>query len=297
MNRLFSKLKDFGLIFSIKSEKSEDIIKISRALKKADIPVVLFNYGEKQRINPVKISNENEDMFLGALCPGNFQVIKNARASGAHFIICEDINYEVINKSRKDGFDMLIIVNSVHDIDLVEKSQAEAVVINTNNSGSDMLIKEVLKNNKLTLFLKGTLENLPMDQLRTHPNVAAFIVEDPFLLSNEQEIIEDKIIKRANEIIFHLLGLRYSSLAISKNSSRTKEAMVFSALSSIPLFTGEKKEILSIDVKDMDRTIAHFKWKNIYMDPLSAKMEGNKIMETELYTDFLGWTVKLINRP
>ncbi|MDA3812378.1 MAG: hypothetical protein PF518_18835 [Spirochaetaceae bacterium] len=291
MNRLFSKLKDFGLIFSLEATTEDEIILTSKALKKADLPVAVFNFNEHSLIDPIKISNENEDMFLGAFCTDNYETIKRAMASGAHFIICPTVNETLIKKCNNDGFDLIVQVTSLKDIEKANSAGAEALVINCDQSESANLINTVLTLNKMALFLQGELKNLPFDTLRTNPQIAAYIVNHPF-----SSINEDFIIFSTCRIISTLLGLEYAELSIRKNSEKADDAKIFATLSSIPLFTQREKDLLTIDVKDMDRTIAHFKWKGVFMNPLSAKMKGCEILETELFTEFLGWPVKLVNK-
>jgi len=295
MNRLFSKLKDFGIIFSLETNGKENIVKTSKALKKADIPVALYNFDGKSEINAIKISNENEDMFLGALCPDNIDIMKKAMAAGAHFIVSREISRETIEQCRMNGYDLIVPVTSQEEIHLAVESDAEAIVINCNDHKSEDLICKA-KEYDVTLFLSGQLENLPMELMRNVDQVCAFIIEDCFNPVGKELLEESHIIVKTNEIIYRLLELRYSNLRLTDDSPRTEEAGIFCALSSIPLFIGGDNDLLTMTTGDMDRTIAYLKWKNIYMDPLSAKMNGSKILETELYTEFHGWSVKLESR-
>jgi len=270
-------------------ETEADIIKASKALKDADLPVALFPFKCNETLNSIKISNENEDMFLGALCPPDINEIQGAIASGAHFIICENAEKSVITRCISNGIDLIVLVDSINAVNSADENNAEAVVIDTNKPGCSRLIDHILKNTELTLFLKGTSENLTFDKLRNIPSVAAFIIDYP------DELFDD-IFNRSHMMLHKMLGLKFEELSLTEKSLKKEEAHVFSALSAIPLTLNSEKELLTIGVKDMDRTIAYLKWKSIYMDPLSAKMDGSKILETELYSDFSGWPVKLINR-
>ncbi|MBI9100526.1 MAG: hypothetical protein JEY91_18755 [Spirochaetaceae bacterium] len=289
MNRLFRKLKDFGLIFSIAPKNPDEIITISQSLKKAHIPVALFNWSANQKYDSVKISNQNEDLFIGAKCICNTGEIRGALASGAHFIITDPEDEKVLESCCSNGYDLIVSVKTTEDIDLLQQCGVEAVLIDCTAVNGEELMNYALENTKLTLFLKGEIQRLPIEKWRNHSRLAAFIVENTF-----ESVVEDNIIYEASDIIHRLLGLQFRSLDICSKSSREEEARTLTALSSIPLYRDREREILTIEAQDMDRTIAFLKWKEIYMDPLTAKMDGQMIIETELYTDFLGWTVKLI---
>lgn len=289
MNRLFTKLKDFGLIFSVTPDDETEIIDISKSLKKADIPVALFPFTKKQKLNSIKISNGSEDMFLGALCSPTMDCINESISSGAHFIICEHIEKEIILKCLSTGIDLIVSADTIEDIDKAIEYKADAIVINTENTGYNSLISHVLKKNELPFFLRGTAENIPFDKMRNEPSLVAFIIEYP------HDKLSD-VFTESHKILHRMLGLKFETLSLTTDSYKIEEAKMFSALSAIALASDSDRDLLTIGVKDMDRTIAYFKWKNIYIDPLSAKMDNSVILETELYNDFLGWPVKLINR-
>lgn len=290
MNRLLKKLKEFGLIFTIDTENEEDIIQISKALKKADVPVVLFSENKNTEFDRIRISNENEDMFIGAECSGQLHNLKKAAASGAHFIIGKKLETEVVESALSSGYDLIIKVNSIEDIKRAAEQGIEAVLVECNSKKMDELIQFTLFETGLYLFIEDDRENLPIEKWRNHRQMIAFIIKRPFKNCKPEEIYSDAV-----SLINHLTGVRFSRLLLRADSDRTSEAEMFSAVSVVPLIKGCRRDLLEIKVKDMDRMIAHLKWKGIYMDPLSAKMEGEKIMETELYSNFMGWPVKLIN--
>jgi KDPG and KHG aldolase len=290
MNRLLRKLKEFGLIFAINQETELDTITICRSLKRADIPVGLFNYSRDQQIDQVRISNENEDMFIGARCTCELEEIKSALASGAHFVLTPFGDEPVIKKCLSDGYDLIVEVCSENEIDLVKNMGVEAVEIDCGLKDRETLIEYAASVTDLTLFLRGKKGNLPIDKWKNHKKMAAFIIDNNFKAISDAGIYTD-----AQSMLHQLMGIKYISLSIKAGSKRLNEASIFSSLSVIPLFTESDRDLLTIAVSDMDRMIAHLKWKNIYMDPLSAKMNGEAVMETELYTEFLGWNVKLIS--
>lgn len=287
---LLKKLKEFGLIFAISSESKNQTIEICHSLKKADNPVVLFDFSIDREINQVRISNENEDMFIGARCPCDFKEIKEAFLSGAHFVLTPPKNTTIVKQCLSDGFDLIAEVSSKKEIDLIKDLGGEALAINVDDKNFDSLINYTLSETKLSLFLRGEKENMPFDQWRNTPQIIAFIIDKSFeIMAGDSVYIET--ISTINQI----LGFKYISLSLRDNSERLDEARIFSSLSALPLITGSDRDQLTIGVHDMDRMISHLKWKDIYIDPFSAKMKGNIVLETELYTDFLGWNVRLIN--
>ena len=290
MNRLFNKLKDFGIIFSLESKTENEIIRYSKALKKSDMPLALFPYRIDQKIDAIKISNENEDMFLGALCSSNYSEVKKAIASGSHFIVCDFNNKEEIKKCLNEGYEIILQVHSIDEIKDACSNGVEAILINCRNSGNRTLIDFAISNTEAALFLQGDLNDIPIEEYGNHKNFVAAILNVSFENKTNEEIQS-----KAHQYLHQILGLHYSFLELQKDSERLEDAKVFAALTAIPLFENCDRDLLTLTVRDMDRTIAHLKWKNIYMDPLSAKMDGSIILETELYTDFLGWKVKLIN--
>lgn len=292
MNSLLKKLKEFGLVASVNPGGERENISISHALKKADIPVALFHYSTDQSIDHVKVSNENEDMFIGAQCPCSIEAMERAMASGAHFIFTSIHDEEVIRTSLNRGYDLIIETTTEDQIDRANNLGVEAVSINCDIPDSESLIQYTLLQTAFILFIRGEKKTLPFHKWRTHNKLAAFVVDDLSDSANEEEIYADAV-----SLIHNLLGIQYSRLSIRSDTSRLEEAETFASLTAIPLFRDAQRDLLTINVADMDRTIAYLKWKNIYMDPLSAKMKGDIIVETELCTEFLGWSVKLVNCP
>jgi len=290
MNRLLRKLKEFGLIFSVNLQGEDDTITICHSLKEADNPVIMFDYTHNQQINQVKISNENEDMFIGARCRCDFDEMKSALASGAHFITTPMKDEQVIKKCLSNGFDLIGEVHSESDINRVIKYGMEAVVINCASELWQDLIEYSVSQPGLSVFLRGEKHILPFEQWGNHKQIIALIIEQP-LYSRSKEMIYSE----TQSLINRLLGVKFISLTLNADSEKLDEGKVFASLSAIPLNIGNERDLLIIGVGDMDRMIAHLKWKNIFMDPLSAKMKGSEILETELYSTFLGWNVKLIN--
>jgi hypothetical protein len=288
MNRLFSKLKDFGLIFFVNPENEEEVISQSKALKKADLPVILFPFHSALTLNPVKISNDNEDMFIGSLCEPDLDEIKKATAAGSHFIICNEVKGTIISECRSMGIDLIVMIKTEQELQTALKNGSEAVLIKTETTDSEHLCRFLLEKTDLTLFVMGKGETLPFNQLRNRPDFAAFIVED----SNDS--FRD-IYSESHKWLRQMLGLRFTGLSLKSDSLKIEDARVFSALAAIPLILNAEKDLLTVEVKDMDRTIAYLKWKEIYMNPISTKMRGSKILETELFSDFLGWPVKLVS--
>ena len=298
MNRLFSKLKDFGLIISQKIETDDQVIILSKALKRAFMPVALFDFFENQSFNSIRLSNENEDMFLGARCANNFSTMKKAIASGAHFLVCEKAEKEIIGKCREQAFDLIVPIYTIDEIRLSIQWGAEALLVDSELDNHGELIDFILNETTGTLFLRGSIENLSFKKFRNEKNAASLIIVNPYNSEDLKEKKEEEIINETAVLIKELLDLKYVSLTVRFDSPHIEDARVFTALSSIPLLITEKEEEqLLISTGDMDRTIAHLKWKDIYIDPFSSKMNHSKIEETKLYEEFLGWPVKLIHRP
>lgn len=290
MNRLLKKLKEFGLILSIPQTDSQRTISLCHSLKRADIPVLMVPYSQNSDINQVKVSNENEDLFIGARCSGAKDDIKGAVSSGAHFIILPYENNNLISDCLSDGLDIIVEAESIEQIDQLRHSGVEALLIDSSLNDYEILMNYAIENSNLFLFLRGTKEGIPLEKWRNNNRLIAFIIDD---FSDSPSA--DQNYADALNLINRLLGLKFISLTIKPDTERADEARTFAALSTIPLFTGGKEDILRITVDDMDRAIAYMKWRNIYMDPFSAKMQGDIIVETDLYTEFLGWKVKLIN--
>lgn len=292
MNRLLKGLKDFGLIIVIDPKGKNQTINICHGLKKADIPVGVFQYSRDQTIDQVKISNENEDMFIGAQCSCDIDEMQRAMASGAHFIFSSMDKVDVIKTSLNRGYDLIIEASTKKQIDRAVLLNIKAIEINCALPDSESLIEYTLSETNLALLIRGEKKELPINRWRNHKQLVAFIVEELSLPTDEEEVYAYAV-----SMIHKLLGLEYSNLSVKNDSPRLEEAKIFTSLTGIPLLFGTPVDLLTINVADMDRTIAYLKWKNIFMDPLSAKMDGNIIVETDLYTRFLGWTVKLVNKP
>ncbi len=292
MNRLLKKLKEFGLIIVIDPIGINETISICHGLKRADIPVGLFQYSTDQTLDQVNISNEHEDMFIGAQCSCNIDEMERSMASGAHFIFSTMDNAEVIKTSLTRGYDLIVEATTREEIDRAVQLNIEAIEIRCTLPDSESLIRHTLSETNLALFIRGEKNKLPLKKWRNHKQLVAFVVEE-FSFST----VEEEVYTRAVSIIHKLLGLEYTQLSISEDSLRLDEAKIFSSLTAIPLLFNAPRDLLTIKVADMDRTIAYLKWKNIFMDPLSAKMNGNIIVETDLYTEFLSWSVKLVNKP
>ncbi len=295
MNKLFKKLKEFGLIMAQSLETEDQVINFSKGLKQADLPVALFDCRKKNKLDCLKISSENEDMFLGAFCPPSEDMIKKSISSGAHFIVTDQFDGKISEFCFNNGYDLITQITNIQDALEAEKWGTGAILIDASKKNNLTLIDNVLEATELTVFLMGNKDTIPFDLYRNSGKVCAFIIENYF---NDNEITMvgyRPIIEKTNTLIRDFLCLNYKCLFIKEDSDRLNDAETFAALSSIPIYRNVEKNCLVMETKDMDRTIAHLKWKNIYMDPLSAKMRDSRILETELYSDLMGCIIKLID--
>ncbi|MBB6480247.1 hypothetical protein [Spirochaeta isovalerica] len=286
MNRLLKKIREFGLIISLENVESNSIIPLSRLLKKAHLPLVLIPYKSSEEKDMVKAANESENLFIGSDCSSSPAAIGKSFASGAHFAVCSVFEDEELLQLNGKGLDFFMRISSQDELFRAVKYGARAVIINSDTPDYLNLIQAVTER-QIPFFLEGILDEGKLRQWQLIPFFIAWISPLP-----RPEMIED-IENQAFSLIQKLLGIRFRSLSLTADSEKLKEAAVLASLSAIPLINNAKRDCLEIEIYDMDRTISHLKWRNIYMDPLTAEMKGESILSTELYEEFLGWPVRL----
>lgn len=282
MNRLLKKIREFGLIFHIDSDDPDYIVKTCKALKKAHVPLVLFPFDSREPIDRVKLSNDSEDMFIGALCSCSAREIQKAFASGCHFAFSKTDKKDEYEKALSLGLDLYALADSQEDLTQIRDLNPEALFYRDEASLREQI------NPESPFFLQQQPDSPLIERWRTEPNFVASIVKlDPALTSVEE------IYGYATELLRRFLGIEFLSLTLKEGSERHSEGQMLTALSGIPLYENGTRDLLEIGVRDLERTVAHLKWHNIFMDPLSAQMSGDRILNTELYDTFLGWPVKL----
>jgi len=291
MNRLLKKIRDFGLLFTIDTTDDTEILTISRALKRAHLPLILLPYSGSTPDDHLRSVNEKEDLFIGADCLSSPSKIEKSYASGAHFAVCNSFEETGLQALKNRGYDFYMRVKSLDDVLKAISGGAAALIINSDSTDCDELIRHLTTKYHHPFFLEGEFCKDKIKPWQLHPEFIAFISRLPSP-SRDPKIVEIE----ASIVLRNFLGIRFRSLSLTEDSSRLGEGATMASLSGIPLFREAQRDCLELETDDMDRTIAYLKWCNIFMDPLTAKIKDNCILSTELYDDFLGWPVRLISR-
>jgi len=289
MNRLLKSIGDFGLIISIESTDDREILPISSALKRAHVPLVLLPYSGSDVDDHLRSVNEGEDLFIGAQCLPSPDEIEKSYASGAHFALCDTFEGAGLQKLKDRGYDFFMRVKSTDEIKSAIKGGAAALIINCDSSNWDELVRHVTTKYHHPFFLEGELSKDKIRPWQLLPEFIAFISRLPSP-SRDPLVVE----REASSLLRKFLGISFRSLSLMEDSPRLAEGATLAALSGIPLFGGARRDCLEIETDDMDRTLAYLKWCSVFMDPLTAKMEGSRVLSTELYNDFLGWPIRLV---
>ncbi|MBN2658664.1 MAG: hypothetical protein JXR86_16530 [Spirochaetales bacterium] len=295
MNRLLKKIREFGLILSFPDGATRAILPLTHALNKSHLPLVLIPFSGEEEKDIVKEANEKEDLFIGSDCPASPAAIEKSFGSGAHFALCSAFEDDRLPRLKESGLDIFMRVTSRDEIDLAVRNGAGALVINSETENICELINYASSQIKYPFFLEGPFKSEISRKWQLIPDFIAWICPFP-LISLRSGIDERGTVERqAYSMIRSLLGIRYRALILKRDSPERERAECFCALSAIPLLDEGERVCLEIEVFDMDRTIAHLKWRNIYMDPLSAEMNGATVVSTDLYENFMGWPVRLLS--
>lgn len=285
MNRLLAKIREFGFIFSIPTRTTKSLQTWSEILGKYHFPLILLSQETRGDQALITMINERYDLFIGADCPYSREMIDKSFASGAHFTISKfDYNIPMETKFSIDSYTR---VSSVNEIKMALDFQASAVVISQEEEFFSLMLDYCMEN-QIPFLVEGTPLNVSLDKFRCHKNFIALIITLPGDVSytNEMERIITSTIK-------NFLKLRFRSLTLAEGSNRQRDAEIFTAFTAIPIIENGKKECLEIETADMDRTIAYLKWHHIFIDPLTTRMNGDFIVSTEFYDQFLGWHIRL----
>lgn len=269
MNKIFKKCGDFGIAVRLKSLTADNTLATVSSLKKAHLPLCIISIEDYNNWLTLLETMNREDLFIGVEGITSLKDAYSAVANGAQFFILKNADLKLAYELTENGFYFIPEVISEDDIHLLENLNIRCILT------PDNLLYE---NNSIYMI--------------TNNKSAKALMENE--LFQIIDLNDESPEKWANEQIRRLLGLNFVSISLNINETEEKRdfAKLFSKINCCSYYEKDKN-IISLECSDMDRTINHLKWKDIYVDPSTSIVENDKIISGFLDRKIYGFEIKI----